>query len=177
MTLIAQILLLVLVLPGRHAPRQRAITAAHDVVIRGDTSAAPPSCSAAAAVAAIQGWFRAVASGDAAAVRSSVSPHFSVVSAGVNGAAEPFFRADNMSQLLAYVRRRARVHERLDLRSVTFNGWHGQSLWFGPISYDRVADDVPGGSHAWIGKGVYACNKGLSALNTAPLPSNMPRAP
>ncbi|MEP6622307.1 MAG: hypothetical protein ABJE47_23495 [bacterium] len=118
---------------------------------------------------ALTGWFHAIATGDTAAIRMHVSPHFGVFSAGSNGKPEPFFRAETIIELQAYVLRRARAHEQLQWHSVQFNGWHGTMLWFGPIFYTRRADDVAGGAHEWIGKGVYDCQKGLHILNTAPM--------
>jgi hypothetical protein len=153
---------------------QRPAAPSHALAIRGDTTGAPPQCSAGAAVAALKGWFAAVSAGDTAGIRANVSPTFEVFSAGRNGLPEPFFRADRFRDLVAYVTRRARAHERLVLRGIVFNGWHGRSLWFGPIAVERTADDVPGGAHMWIGKGVYECQRGLHALNTAPWPENVP---
>jgi hypothetical protein len=153
---------------------QHPASPSHALDVRGDTSGAPPSCSASTAVAALKGWFAAVSAGDTAAIRANVSPTFEVFSAGRNGVPEPFFRGDQYRDLVAYVTRRARAHERLVLRRVVFNGWHGRRLWFGPVAVERTADDLPGGVHMVIGKGVYECQRGLHALNTAPWPENIP---
>jgi len=121
----------------------------------------------AAAVAAVKMWFGAIGTGDIAAVRKAVSPTFIVMSLGRSGWPEPFFRAERMSELFVYVRRRAAQHDRITDISVPLGDWHDGRLMLGAVSYTRTADDVVG-KQRWIGKGEYECGKGIYVLNTAP---------
>jgi hypothetical protein len=120
-----------------------------------------------AAISAVKHWFLAIATGDTAAVRKVVSPTFGVISAGRNGWPEPFFRAERIDELFAYVKRRAAHHERIEEISVPTGGWHDSRIMLGVVSYTRTADDIPGTEH-WLGKGEYACHRGIYVLNTAP---------
>jgi hypothetical protein len=85
-----------------------------------------------------------------------------------------FFVGRSVPALLGYARRRARYHERLTLQAVTFNGWRGDELQFGPVYFVRVADDVPDSLRHGIGKGGYTCGQGLRVLNVARRPTLPP---
>ena len=120
-----------------------------------------------AARAAVVTWFRAIETGDTAAVRRAVSPSFGVISAGRRGWPEPFFRAEQMSELFAYVRHRARQRERVSEIVVPTGVWLNGRLGLGAVAYVRTADDVQG-REVWLGKGEYECGRGIYILNTAP---------
>jgi hypothetical protein len=120
-----------------------------------------------AAVTAVKTWFGAIGTGDTAAVRRSVSPHFAWISAGRNGWPEPFFRASRFGELFAYVRRRAAQHEHITNASIPGGDWHDGRLMLGTVSYTRTANDVIGIEH-WQGKGEYECGIGIHVLSTGP---------
>lgn len=141
---------------------------ADPVVILGDTAGAPPSCSAAAAIRALQEWFGAVASGDKSKVRSSVAAQFGGIVVLPFGAHESLFAGRDFNALFAYIDRRARVHEQLVLQSITFNGWRGASLQFGPFIVGRRADDLGPVAQQGMGKGSYLCGLGLTSLTLGP---------
>jgi hypothetical protein len=143
------------------------IILAYAVAVTISSSPGDTMACRAAAVAAVKTWLGAIGTGDTAAVRKAVSPNFIVMSAGRNGWPEPFFRADRMSELFAYVKRRAAQHERITEISVPLDGWRDSRLMFGVVSYMRRADDIAGPQH-WLGKGEYTCGQGIYVLNTAP---------
>jgi hypothetical protein len=120
-----------------------------------------------AAVTAVKTWFGAIGTGDTAAVRRSISPRFAWVSAGRNGWPEPFFRASQLAELFAYVRRRAVQHDHITNVSIPTGAWHDGRLMLGIVSYTRTTDDVVGLEH-WQGKGEYECRRGIYVLSTAP---------
>jgi hypothetical protein len=120
-----------------------------------------------AAVTAVRAWFGAIGTGDTAAVRRSVSPRFAWISAGRSGWPEPFFRASQLGELFAYVRRRSAQHERIANVSIPFGDWHDGRLMLGTVSYTRTADDVVGTEY-WLGKGEYECGSGIHVLSTGP---------
>ena len=112
------------------------------VRIAGDTSGVPPACRTSAAVAAINSWFRAVERGDTLLIAAGVSRRFHWVSVSPFTTSEPMFTAYRWSELGAYVERRGRARERLVLQSVVFTGWRHDALNFGPIYFERSADDL-----------------------------------
>jgi hypothetical protein len=134
------------------------------VRVSGDTLGGPAGCSSLAAITALQGWFQAVARGDTAMIVANVSPHFQWITADYRPRGE-FFDGRQFDDLSRYVRRRSRVHERIAVRAIQFNGWRGQLLHFGPIEYEREADDLSVGPHSGIGKGAYECSGGLVVLS------------
>jgi hypothetical protein len=148
--------------------------------IRGDTAGAPSGCSAAAAIRAIDEWFtafnRADSAGLAAVSATEVSAnHGFVVSTGRFTRAESFVRIESSRALLAYVRERARHHERLTLDSVRFYGWvhgGGRAMGFMPF-YVRAADDLGPKPLHGVGKASYFCGEGIHVLNLAPRPDVM----
>jgi hypothetical protein len=138
------------------------------VRIAGDTSGVPPSCRTAAAVAAINNWFRAVETGDTSLIAAGVSRRFHWVSVSPFTQSEPEFAGYRWADLRAYVERRGRARERLVLQSVAFTGWRHDALNFGPIYFERSADDLGPAPLQGIGKGAYACGEGLVVLSVAP---------
>jgi hypothetical protein len=138
------------------------------VRIEGDTSGLPPSCRTSAAVAAINNWFRAVETGDTLLIAAGVSPRFRWISVSPFTTSESGFTAGFWSDLRAYVERRARAHETLVLRSVVFTGWRNGALNFGPIYFERSAEDLGRVPLQGIGKAAYACGEGLIVLSVAP---------
>jgi hypothetical protein len=159
--------LLVVLMPWAIASAQ-VVDSGRVVGIGGDTSGLPPSCRAAAAVAAINNWFRAVETGDTLLIAAGVSRRFHWVSVSPFTLAEPAFTGYRWPGLRAYVERRGRARERLVLQSVTFTGWRQDALNFGPIYFERSADDLGPVPLQGIGKGAYACGEGLIALSVAP---------
>lgn len=138
------------------------------VRIAGDTSGVPPSCRTSAAVAAIKTWFRAVETGDTSMIAAGVSRRFHWVSVSPFTRSEPEFTGYRWPDLRAYVERRGRARERFALQSVTFTGWRHDALNFGPIYFERSADDLGPVPLPGIGKGAYACGEGLIVLSVAP---------
>lgn len=78
------------------------------------------------------------------------------------------FAGHNWADISEYVKRRAHAHERLTLRSIAFTGWRAGALNFGPIYFERSADDLGPMLHRGIGKGAYVCGRGLAVLSIAP---------
>lgn len=143
--------------------------------IRGDTAGAPPGCSSAAGISAINEWFAAFNRADSVGLARATAPVPFVVSTGRFTRAEPFVRIESSGALLAYVRKRARHHERLTLDSVVFYGWvhgGGRALGFMPF-YARAADDLGSTPLHGVGKASYLCGKGIHVLNLAPRPAVM----
>lgn len=139
------------------------------VSVSGDTRTPLPSCKAADAVTAINHWFRAVETGDTLRIARGVSRKFHWIS--VYGFSESErFTGRTWSDLHAYVQRRAAARERLTLRSIQFNGWRNDALNFGPIYFERGADDLGPGPRRGFGKGAYACGEGLIVLSVGPAP-------
>jgi hypothetical protein len=141
------------------------------VRIAGDTSGVPPSCRTAAAVAAINNWFRAVETGDTSLIAAAVARRFHWISVSSFTTSESEFAGYHWSDLREYVEQRGRAHETLVLLSVIFTGWRSGALNFGPIHFERSADDLgpkPLQPLQGIGKGAYACGEGLIALSVAP---------
>ena len=141
--------------------------------VRGDTSGAPRGCSAAAGISAISGWFAAFERADSTALARMTPATYRgrfVFSIGGFTKTEGFFVAHTLHELLPYARDRARRHEHVTIQEVTFNGWRGQGLQFGPIYFLRTADDLAKKPRPGIGKGQYSCNRGVSVLNLAPRP-------
>ena len=148
--------------------------------VRSDTSGAPPGCSAAAGISAIDAWFAGFGAADSAALaRATGTPYRDrfVFSTGRFTTSETFFVAHTLQELLPYARERARQHERMRIQEVTFNRWRGQGLEFGPIYFMRSAEDLGDKALAGIGKGEYWCSQGVSVLNLAPRPAFDPGPP
>jgi hypothetical protein len=155
------------VIPGAIASAQVA-DSGRAVRIAGDTSGVPPSCRTSAAVAAINNWFRAVETGDTSLIAAGVSRRFHWISVSPFTGSEPEFTGYRWPDLREYVERRGRAHETLVLQAVAFTGWRGGALNFGPIYFERSADDVGPVPLQGIGKGAYACSEGLIALSVTP---------
>ena len=138
--------------------------------IRGDTMHAPRGCSAAAGVSAIRAWFAAFNDADSAGLaRASATPHGRfVLSVGKFATSDKFFSARTFEELLAYVRERARQHERITVQGVTFNGWHGRVLEWDRTYFTRSANDLGDKALPGVGKGGYWCGKGVWYLHLAP---------
>jgi hypothetical protein len=137
---------------------------------------APSTCTESAVVRAIENWFRAVHTGDPKDVRQSIAADFRSVTLAPFGPSESLFKGRKEADLLAYIKTRSQKHEVLTLRSVKFNGWRLNSLQFGPIFYDRTADDLGPNPRHGFGKGAYQCapgqKRGLIVLNAGPEDSN-----
>lgn len=148
-------------------------------LVRGDTMGAPPGCSAAAGIEALAAWFTAFNAADSAGLARVTPPlpeHFGVISIRKFTPADSFVRIDAQSALLRHARERGRRHERMTVQAVTFNGWHGRALGFGPVYFLRSADDLDPAARPGIGKGAYWCGQGLRRLNLAPRPTLPPGA-
>ena len=140
--------------------------------IRGDTARAPRGCSAASGISAISAWFAAFNDADSARLaRASATPHGRFVfSIGKFATSDTFIPARTFEELLAYARKRARQHERMTVQAVTFNGWRGKVLEFGPLYFTRSADDLGDKALPGVGKGGYWCGQGVWYLHLAPRP-------
>jgi hypothetical protein len=136
---------------------------------------APSDCSAAAGVSAIDEWFAAFNRADSAGLARAMANRPFVVTSGRFTPVESFVRLESSAALLAYVRERARHHERLTLDSVTFFGWvhgNGRLLGFMP-HYMRAADDLGPKPLHGVGKASYSCGRGIHVLNLARRPDVM----
>jgi hypothetical protein len=142
--------------------------------IRGDTTRAPRGCSAAAGISAIRAWFAAFNDADSARLaRASSTPNGRFVfSIGKFAASDKVTPARTFEELLAYVRARARQHERMTVQEVRFDGWRGRVLQWDPIYFTRSADDLGDKPLPGVGKGGYWCGQGVWYLHLAPRPDN-----
>jgi hypothetical protein len=140
--------------------------------IRGDTTRAPRGCSAASGISAIRAWFAAFNDADSARLaRASSTPNGRFVfSIGKFGASDKFVPARTFEELLAYVRERARQHERMTVEEVRFDGWRGRVLQWNRIDFTRSADDLGDKPLPGVGKGGYWCGQGVWYLHLAPRP-------
>jgi hypothetical protein len=93
-----------------------------------------------------------------------------VFSIGKFATADTLIPARTFQELIAYARRRAHQRERMTIEEVTFNGWRGQLLQFGPIYFTRSADDLGDTPLPGTGKGGYWCRQGVWFLHLAPRP-------
>lgn len=141
--------------------------------IRGDTTGAPRGCSAKAGISAITAWFAAYNDADSVALaRASSTPNGRFVfSIAKFATADTFIPARLFQELIAHVRKRAHQRERMTVQEVTFNGWRGRVLQFGPIYFTRSADDLGDKALPGIGKGGYWCGQGVWYLHLAPRPA------
>lgn len=138
---------------------------------------APTGCSSTHAIKAIDTWFTAFNNADSAGLDLALAHRF-VVSTGkhwVIGDAHRRFD-DTLSTLLAYVRQRRAVDERLLLDSVRFYGWQSARLGFTPY-YKRSAADLGRAPIAGRGKAEFWCRAGIRVLNLAPVRQALPRPP
>src|SRR5690348_18236394 len=81
------------------------------IQVYGDTSNGPPSCRAGDAIAALRDWFAALFTGDSAKVMAAVAPNFEWISVTSFVGVDSAFVGRDFAQLVAYARRRAKVHE------------------------------------------------------------------
>ena len=146
----------------------QAVEPGRVVSIAGDTSGLPPPCRTSDAVAAINNWFRAVETGDTLLIAAGVSRRFHWISVSPFTRSESLFTTGLWADLDAYAKRRARAREQLVLQSIVFAGWRSGALNFGPIYFERSADDLGPVPLQGMGKGAYACREGLIALSVAP---------
>jgi hypothetical protein len=140
------------------------------LTIRGDTTGAPRGCSAASGISAIRAWFAAFTDADSAGLaKASSTPNGRFVfSLRQFATSDRFIRARTFEELLAYVRERARQHERLTVQEVTFNGWRGQVLEWDRLHFTRSANDLGDKALRGVGKGGYWCGQGVWYLHLAP---------
>jgi hypothetical protein len=140
-------------------------------LVRGDTTGAPPGCTASAAIATIDAFVAAMNAVDSVGLER-------VWAAGANDAVtftqnafapnEQLVMPRSIGPLVAYARQRALQHERLEVQAVTFNGWHGGLLGFGPVYVRRMADDFDGKPRYGVGQGLYVCGQGLGKIGWGP---------
>jgi len=143
--------------------------------VRGDTSGAPRGCGALAGIRALDRFVSAMNVADSVSLVGALALRRRYVYSVMRFVpSHEFFVGDTVPALLGYARERRRYHERLTLQAVTFNGWRGDALQFGPVYFLRTADDVPNSLRHGIGKGGYVCGEGLAALNVAPRPKLRP---
>ena len=140
--------------------------------ITGDTTGAPPGCSAQEAIATIEAWFAAYNRGDVIrTARATRLRHF-VFTNGKFTPSDTFVTVRSLPELVRHVRARARQRERLELTRIHFWGWiyrNKRALTFMPY-YLRRADDLgPAPLEGW-GKAGYYCGQGIEVLNLAPRP-------
>jgi hypothetical protein len=76
---------------------------------------------------------------------------------------EPNLHTAAMTDLTAYVRRRAAQHEYTQWQSIRFDGWRGHELRFSGVDYLRRADDLKG-LQKWRARGAYVCQQGIIEL-------------
>ena len=138
--------------------------------IRGDTTGAPRGCSAASGISAIGAWFAAFSDADSAglAKASSTPKGRFVFSIQKLATSDTLFRARTFEELLAYVRERARRHDRMTVQEIRFTGWSGKVLEFDPIYFTRTAEDLGDNAVRGVGKGGYWCRQGVWYLHLAP---------
>jgi hypothetical protein len=144
--------------------------------IRGDTTLAPKGCSASAGIEALDALFAAMRLADSVGLERSLARTF-VMSTGRFTSTDPFWVGRSHRSVLEYARMRLRHHERLTLQAVTFNGWRGRNLKFGPLYFRRTADDLGSSPLFGIGKGEYVCGEGVHGLNLALRPPARPGSP
>jgi hypothetical protein len=144
--------------------------------VRGDTTGAPRGCSAKPGISAISAWFAALNDADSARLaRASSTPNGRFVfSIGKFRDSDTFIPARTFQEMIDYARKRARQRERMTVEEVTFNGWRGQVLQFGPIYFTRSADDLGDKPLPGVGKGGYWCRQGVWFLHLAPRPAADP---
>ena len=146
--------------------------------VQGDTMGAPAGCSASAGIAALNqliaalntadsgGFSRALATRHPQGFVFSMSKGFTL--ANGSSPTDTFFAGRSIPEIIRYARNRARFHERLRLQAVTFNGWRGRALQFGPVYFLRSADDLGKRPREGNGKGWYFCDQGVGGLNLGP---------
>lgn len=132
--------------------------------VLGDTSGAPAGCSASNGLAAINLLIAGMDEADSAKLVQALAPDF-VFSVIPTDPADTFFSARNVAVLLDYARERRRRRERIEIKAITFNGWRGQNLEFGPIYFLRFGDHVGIGPAGGAGKGTYRCAQGVLVFN------------
>ena len=149
----------------------KATTPTHEnYVVTGNADGAPTGCSPQDIARRIVEMFDAINRGEPNLVdeyfgRKDKAPFewYSMTETGKTDADKNHFTAYSWDDLAAYFEQRYQQHERMQLRSVQFNGWdHGRGLvHFGPIELTRHADDLRlglGGSESIAsGKGAYHC--------------------
>lgn len=107
--------------------------------VLGDTTGAPPGCSSANAINAIETWFTAFNNADSGGLDRALATSF-VVSTGKDWIVGDGHRRfdDTLSTLVAYVRQRRAVDERLVLDSVRFYGWRRARFGFTPSARPSI---------------------------------------
>lgn len=138
--------------------------------IRGDTTGAPRSCSAASGISALSAWFTAFTDADSAGLaKASSTPNGRFVfSIGKFATSDRFFLARTFQDLLSYARERAPQRERITIQEVKFNGWRGRVLQLDPIYFTRSANDLGDKTLAGVGKAGYWCGQGVWYIHLAP---------
>ena len=145
--------------------------------VQGDTTGAPPGCSASQGIATMNRFLAAMANADSTGLTRTLALHRPwgfVFSTGKFTPSDTFFAGRSIPELLGYFRKRAQYHERITLQAVTFNGWRGQLLNFGPIYFLRSANDLGKTPRDGTGKGAYLCSQGIAAFSVAPRPKLPP---
>lgn len=141
--------------------------------VLGDTSAAPPRCSAAASIHALGLFFASMRSADTKGLDEALAPRFVFTIIPLT-TGEKFTSSRSLQELARYARIRRTAHTRMTIEAVTFNGWRGDRLNFGPIYWLRSDGEAGKPAIRGGGKGTYECRKGISILNLGPLSPNDP---
>ena len=139
--------------------------------IQGDTMGAPAGCSASAGITALDQLFEALNGADSGGLaRAFATRQGFVFSMSKGFAPTPTFVGYSIAEVLRYARHRAWHHERLTLQAVTFNGWRGRVMQFGPVYFLRSADDLGKRPREGNGKGWFICDQGVGGTNLGPRP-------
>ena len=137
-----------------------------------DNERAAQPCTLASLSQALHDWFAIVESGEAERIGAVVDrTHFHWISMSPFAKDDTLIAVRNYDELDGYVRRASRLHERMWLTMVTPNEVRGEFLEFGPVVFERSADNLSPGRHRGIGKGEYHCGVGLTVLSLGPEPS------
>jgi hypothetical protein len=129
------------------------------------------ACTQASVTKAVSDWFAILESGDVQRIAAVVDrPNFHWISVNSFGDGDSNVSMRDYARLADYVRERSAAHERLRLIEVPVGERRGGFLDFGPIVFERSADDLSPGKHRGIGKGEYHCGGGLTTLSVAPAP-------
>lgn len=123
--------------------------------VLGDTTGAPPDCSAAKAIAGIHTFLEAFRAADSSRLAQALASDF-VFSTGRFVQDDSFFVGRSVSAVVRYARKRLAHRERMTMDAVWFNGWRNGALQFGPVWFSRSADDLGRTALMGSGKGAFA---------------------
>lgn len=147
----------------------RCANSAHDVERETARGSAADTCTQASVARAVADWFAILESGDVRKIAAVIDGrNFRWISVSSFGDNDSSISIRDYRQLESYVRDRSAAHERLRLIGAPVSVRRGAFLEFGPIAFERSADDLSPGRHRGVGKGEYRCGGGLTVLSTAP---------